>query len=140
MSMQILAGSVSPRAARWSIAPALTGTQRPRASGLAQNVHLPWHALSQQTPSTQKPDAHWSPLVQSRPFPMAPQLPPTQVLGATQVLLLVQLLRQAAPSQVDGLQDTGSPRTHTPSPSHRLAGTTWSRPWQAGGRHIVPAV
>jgi hypothetical protein len=131
--------SVSPRAARWSIAPALTGTQRPRESGLAQNVHLPAQAFSQQTPSTQNPDAHWSPLVQSRPLPLAPQLPFTQVRDAAHVSLAVQLARQAAPSQVEGVQDTASPRTQTPSPSHMLVGTNRSRPSQAAGRHTVPA-
>jgi hypothetical protein len=101
---------------------------------------LPEQALSQQTPSTQNPDAHWSPLVQSSPLPLAPQLPATQVCGGMHVSLVWQLLRQLPPSQVDGLQDTICPRTQTPSPSHRLAGTTWSRPWQAAGRQVVPAM
>jgi hypothetical protein len=52
------AGSVTPAAARGSGASALTGVQVPRVAGEAQNWHLPLQAVSQQTPSTQKPLAH----------------------------------------------------------------------------------
>ena len=62
---QILLGSASPRAARWSMTLARTFVHRPRASGLAQNLHLPAQSLSQQTPSTQNLDAHWALPVQS---------------------------------------------------------------------------
>jgi hypothetical protein len=74
-SRQTLAGSFSPRAARWSMVLALTGTHLPRLSGLAQKVHLPVQAFSQQTPSTQKPVPHWLFWVQSWPGPFLPQLP-----------------------------------------------------------------
>jgi hypothetical protein len=37
---------------------AATGRQLPRAWGDPQKLHLPWQALSQQTPSVQKPEAH----------------------------------------------------------------------------------
>jgi hypothetical protein len=52
------AGSVTPAAARGSGASALTEVQVPRVAGEAQNWHLPLQAVSQQTPSTQKPLAH----------------------------------------------------------------------------------
>jgi hypothetical protein len=121
-SRQALAGSFSPRAARWSMAPARTGRQRPRASGLAQNVQGPVQALSQQTPSTQNFEAHWSLLVQSCPAPLGPQLPVTQLAGAMQSSALVQLLRQVPSSQVEGAQVIAEPCTQAPSPSHRPAG------------------
>jgi hypothetical protein len=42
------------------------------------------HALSQQTPSAQKPDWHSSLRVQLWPLPNLPQLPLRHVLGAAQ--------------------------------------------------------
>ncbi len=66
------------------------------------------HALSQHTPSVQKPLCHWLAAVQATPFILRPQLLPTQVLGATQSrasVAVVQLLRQAPPAQVKVPQD-----------------------------------
>jgi hypothetical protein len=48
---------------RGSIAPADTVVQNPGRARLAHVRHAPVHALSQHTPSTQKPDAHWLPSV-----------------------------------------------------------------------------
>jgi hypothetical protein len=119
--------------------PARTGRQRPRASGLAQNVHLPVQAASQQTPSTQKPDAHSPPSAQSSPLPLGPQLPATQLAGAWHLSLLVQLFRQLSASQVAGAQGMGAPDSHSPSPLHRPGGTNCSRPWQVCGWQTWPA-
>jgi hypothetical protein len=96
-------------------------------------------ALSQQTPSTQCKDAHSRSAVQSRPLPLGPQLPPTQVRGATQVASLVQLFRQAPPAQVEGAQLMPTPASQAPSPSHRPAGTKLPLPSQRAGSHTVPA-
>jgi hypothetical protein len=115
------------------------GTQRPRASGLAQKEHLPVQALSQQTPSTQKPEAHSVPVLQSWPGPFGPQLPATQFAGAWQLSARVQLFRQESTSQVEGLQSIGTPGSQTPSPLHRPAGTNDSRPRQDWGKHLNPA-
>jgi hypothetical protein len=51
-----LAGAVVGQAG--SEMPAPTGTHRPRLVGLPHVMQLPSHALSQQTPSVQKPEAH----------------------------------------------------------------------------------
>ena len=53
------------------------------------------HALSQQTPSVQKPDAHWLPLAHAPPLDIRPQEPLEQVLGDLQSPLLWQLLLHA---------------------------------------------
>ncbi len=109
-------------------------------SGFAQKVHLPVQALSQQTPSTQKLEAHSLACSQSWPLPLGPQLPDTQLAGFWHLSLAVQLLRQLPASQVDGRQVTGRPGWQTPSPSHRPAGTNSSLPRQAGGMQTCPAV
>jgi hypothetical protein len=53
------ASVITPAAPRGSGVSAATAMQRPSALGMAQNTHWPSHALSQQTPSAQKPDLHW---------------------------------------------------------------------------------
>jgi hypothetical protein len=70
---------------------------------------------------------------------LGPQLPPTQVLGATHVVSLVQLFRQAPPAQVEGAQVMATPDSQEPSPSHRPAGTKLPVPSQRVGSHTVPA-
>jgi hypothetical protein len=117
----------------------LTGWHLPRASGLAQKVHLPVQALSQQTPSTQKLEAHWLLAVQSWPSPLGPQLPFTQALGGMHLSLPVQLLRQAPASQVEGAQESATPCTQVPSPSQRPAGVNLSLPSQLASLQTVPA-
>ena len=84
-------GSVSPRTARGSSRPTLTGWQRPRASGLAQKLQRPAQALSQQTPSAQNPEPHSLPFWQSWPRPLGPQLPAVQEKVGAQPSLPVQL-------------------------------------------------
>ncbi len=48
-------------------APAGAGMQRPRAAAESQTSQAPVHAVSQQVPATQKPEAHSVPVVQSAP-------------------------------------------------------------------------
>jgi len=97
-----------------SPAPALLAEQRCLGSDwpLATLEHLPTlpatlqllqsppvdasaHALSQQTPSVQKPEAHWLPLAHAAPFDIRPQDPLTQVLGDLQSPSLWQPLLHA---------------------------------------------
>jgi hypothetical protein len=119
-SWQARAGSVVP-AARGSRVPERTGVQVPRAPAEAQYWQRPAQAVLQQTPSTQLPLAHWSPLVQVWPLPRGPQLPLLQTLGATQSASAVQLCLQPPSWQMKGAQSSGWPLTHSPSPSHSEA-------------------
>jgi hypothetical protein len=52
-------------------------------------------ALSQHTPSVQKPEAHWLPVVQAEPLFLTPQDPFEHVLGDLQSPSLWQLLLHA---------------------------------------------
>ncbi len=122
-----------------SAALAGVGLHLPRALGRAQVWQAPPQAFSQQTPSTQKPLPHWSPLVQSWPSPRLPQLPPAQTAGAMHCMLLVQAVMQVPSSQVDGLHEMATPTIHMPSPSQTLGGTNFSRPSQAPSLQTVPA-
>ena len=49
------------------------------------------HALSQHTPSVQKPEEHWSPPEHAAPFDLRPQDPLTQELGELQSASVLQL-------------------------------------------------
>jgi hypothetical protein len=111
----------------------------PRAFGSEQVWQLPVQAVPQQTPSTQKPERHWSLLVQSWPSPNFPQLPLTQRLGAVHSASVVQLIRQLRWSQDDGAQEMPTPTMHAPSPSQTLAGIRLSRPSQEESWQMVPA-
>jgi hypothetical protein len=56
-----------------------TAVQTPTDPETAHASHCPPQGESQQTPSTQKPVAHSSPLAQGRPFTcFFEQIPPTQ--------------------------------------------------------------
>jgi hypothetical protein len=94
--MQIFVGSVIPATARGSGWSAGTGVQRPSATDRAQEVHRPVQALSQQTPSTQKPDLHCWLVVQVTPLGRGPQLPLTQGLPITQSAFVLQVTVQAS--------------------------------------------
>lgn len=126
-------------AARGSGRPAATATQVPRAFGLAQKLQRPAHAFSQQTPSVQNPDWHWSLRVQPWPFPNLPQLPFTQLAGEVHCVLIVQVVRQAPRSHEDGWQSIGAPFKHLPTPSQAPAGTSKRAPEQDAALHGAPA-
>jgi hypothetical protein len=63
----------------------------------AQLRHEPVQAELQQTPSTQKLEAHSVPAEQSCPFDLGPQLPLTQLWPLTQSSSVTQWLMQAPP-------------------------------------------
>src|SRR4051794_2177 len=113
--------------------------QVPRAFGRAHVEQAPVQEVPQQTPSTQNPDLHWSPVVQSWPGPNLPQLPPSQAFGAAQSALVVHVCRQAPAAQVEGAQSMATPARQLPSPSQTLAGTSWGAPAQLDSLHTVPA-
>ena len=72
-----------------------------------QEKQLAVHALSQQTPSAQNPDAHCagSAAEHACPFSFLPHDPFTQVLGATHWLSLVQLEAQLVTPQRKGAHE-----------------------------------
>jgi len=80
---------------RVSSAPAAKFVQRPFDEVRAQLRQLPWQAFSQQTPSTQKFDAHSVLAAQPWPNCLGPQLAWTQVWPATQSLSWVQVALHA---------------------------------------------
>lgn len=57
--------------------------------GNAHDLHVPWQALPQQTPCSQKPDAHSLAPPQVAPIPLSTQAVPLQVAGETQSAALV---------------------------------------------------
>ena len=73
-----------------SPAPAGLDAQVPRDVDSAQLRHEPVQAELQQTPSTQKLEAHSFPAEQGCPFDLGPQLPLTQLCPVTQSLSLTQ--------------------------------------------------
>jgi hypothetical protein len=78
-----------------SVPAAGLGVQTPSDDDSAQLRQAPLQASAQQTPSTQKLEAHWLAAVQAWPFDLGPQLPLTQVWVVRQSLLLVQTPTQA---------------------------------------------
>ena len=74
---------------RESALPSGRFVQRPFDDGSAQLRQAPVHAWSQQTPSTQKFDAHSSLPLQACPGCLGPQLPFTQALPGWQSLSAV---------------------------------------------------
>jgi hypothetical protein len=83
---------------RWgSTAPAGLEAQVPSEVDSAQLRHEPVQAELQQTPSTQKLEAHSPAAEQGCPFDLGPQLPLTQLWPLTQSASLTQWLMQAPP-------------------------------------------
>ena len=71
----------------------------------------------QQTPSTQKLEAHCSALVQLPPADLtATHTPPEQKLPPAQSLSTEQVVLQVAPPQVYGAHGVDEPTTHAPVP------------------------
>jgi hypothetical protein len=81
------------------------------------------HALSQQTPSAQKPDLHWALVSHVTPSGRGPQLPLLHVRGAMQSAFVVQTTLHCPFSQIEGLQVMGEPARQVPLPSQLEAGT-----------------
>jgi hypothetical protein len=73
------------------------GAQVPSEVDRAQLWQAPVHAELQQTPSTQKVEAHSLPAEHGCPGDFGPQLPFTQLCPVTQSLSPAQWLMQAPP-------------------------------------------
>ena len=61
---------------------------------IAQDLHVPVHALLQQTPWAQKPELHSFAMVQAVPIGLSVQAPALQTYGETQSAAAVQVVRQ----------------------------------------------
>ena len=127
-----------PAAARGSGTPLGTMMQRPGEFGREHEEHRPSQAESQHMPSTQKPEAHSGPVVQTWPTPLGPQLPFTQVAGVRHWSSTWQVPRQSPPAaHMNGAQLIEAPATHEPASSHTLAGLKVA-PVHVAGRHTPP--
>jgi hypothetical protein len=137
--------SVPQEAAPWSTqlrrgswAPAATGVQCPSVDVRAQLRQAPWQAVSQQTPSTQKPLPQSLLATHDWPRLLGPQLPFTHEWPATQSASLAHRPRQAPPLQWKGEQACTPGGRQVPTPSQAPAVSTWS-PLQTGARQTASA-
>jgi hypothetical protein len=122
-----------------SAIPIAVGQQVPRRPLWLQLTQGPLHATLQQNPSAQKPDAHWTPVVQLAPPGRLPQLPFTHLTSGAQSLSEAQPVRQAlvTGSQLNGEQMVDGPSLHDPAPSQTRPSAT-RLPLQAPGWQTVP--
>jgi len=97
--------------------PAAIGWQVPSAEGSAQLRQAPWQASAQQTPSTQKPLAHWLASAQVWPFDFGPQVPLTQLWPLTQSASVWQWPTQALSTHWNGSQSCSPGARQAPRPS-----------------------
>lgn len=71
--------------------------QVPVDPAIAQLRHSPVQLLLQQTPSTQKPDLHSSPLAQVEPSSLRPHMPSSHLRVGMQWLSAAHELKQSVP-------------------------------------------
>jgi hypothetical protein len=108
--------------------------------------HAPSQALSQQMPSTQKPDTHWSALVQDCPLLRWPQMPATAPATVVAVhacpgsqesgLFGSQLVWHAPAEHRNGAQSTISAGLQIPLPS-QVRGALSTKPEHAEAPQMV---
>jgi hypothetical protein len=127
-----------------SAPPTGTGEQVPTLPETLQLMHSPvvassLQAVLQQTPSVQKPLAHWGPLAHDWPVGFFPQELPTQVLGDTQSLSVTQILSHAAELQMKVPQDWFCGVTHVPRPSQVEAGVSDEFVAQLAALQLLPS-
>jgi len=70
----------------------------PSLPAIAHDLQVPAQAVMQHLPWAQNVELHSSFPPQLAPIGFLPQLPPTQVLGATQSASVVHVVRQVLPS------------------------------------------
>jgi hypothetical protein len=104
--------------ARGSGLSAATGVHLPGVDASAQLRHAPAHALSQQTPSTQKPDRHSCPLPQTCPSRLGPHVPLTHAIPSSHSSSFLHAVVQAPSAQRNGWQFWIPGAPHTPRPLH----------------------
>jgi hypothetical protein len=129
----------APASVHWpsGSCPAGTLVHEPTEPARLQARQVPVQAEAQQTPCAQVPDWQSGSATQAAPRGDLPQLPPVQTFGATQSVLLVQLVRQSPPPQTNGAQLWVVPATQVPAPSQRAARVLVD-PVQLWTVHTVP--
>ena len=107
---------------------------------IAHDLQVPLHAVAQQTPCAQNPEAQSPAPLHGVPGGFGPQLPVTQTAPPTQSALLAQSARQALPAALHmyGPQLSVAAAPHVPEPSQRAAWLTVDAE-QDCARQIVPA-
>jgi hypothetical protein len=84
----------------------VAGAQVPTLPATSHAWHCPAQAALQHTPSTQKPEPHWSEAAQLAPFPrLGAQMPAEQKFPAAQSESTAQSPRQAVAPQTYGSHD-----------------------------------
>ena len=104
----------------------------------AQDMQAPVQPLLQQTPCAQKPDWQAAAEVQAAPGGSFPQLPLVQELGATQSLLVVQVVLQAPVPHWKGSHMAVVATRQLPEPSQVRAWVSVV-PLHEAGAQFVPA-
>jgi hypothetical protein len=140
-SLPQLLSAAGAQLAWGSAPPAGTFSQRPCDPGNAQLLQRSPQAELQQTPSTQKPEAHSGPLLHELPSLLVPQRPLlSHWLGGWHWLLSVQELKQSVPPplQLKGAQDWVAPARQLPAPS-QVDTSVRTPPAQEADRQMVPA-
>src|SRR5262249_51996835 len=115
-------GPVPSQAVRPFLGGPMTGLHVPRAPSPSQASHWPLHALSQQYPSTQLPEAHAMASVHFAPIALFAQASPMQRAPGAQSASFAQVVVQATPlsSQRNGVQSIVS-GSHSPDALHLAA-------------------
>jgi len=126
-----------------SAEPAETGEQVPTLPVTLQLLHRPpvapsLHAVSQQTPSVQKLLWHWLAAEHVAPFAFLPHELFTQVLGDTQSVSAVQVLRHTLFLQMNAPQLITGGVTQAPEPSQVEAMTSEVPVEHASSLHLLP--
>jgi hypothetical protein len=135
---QVEAAAIVHWVAGVGAAPAGTGEQVPALLVSAHDMQAPAQALLQQTPWAQKPDWQAEAAVQVAPGGSLPQLLLTQELGATQSVLVMQVVLQAVPPHWKGSHIDVVAARQLPAPSQVRADVSVD-PLQDGGAQFVPA-
>jgi hypothetical protein len=97
----------------------------PSLPAIAHDLHVPLHAVAQQSPCSQCADAHSPAAKQGAPGGLGPQLPLTQAAPATQSALVVHTDRQL-PAELHKYcpHESTAADAQVPSPSQRAACVT----------------
>jgi hypothetical protein len=112
----------------------------PSLPAIAHDRHVPVHAVAQQTPVTQKPEAQSLATAHAAPGGLGPQLPFTQTAPPLQSALLAQSARQLSPAALHmyAPHESEAAVPHAPAPSQRAAWLTVA-PSHDCARQIAPA-
>lgn len=106
---------------RTSDVPAGIGVHEPSEPASAQLRHAPPQAWLQQTPSTQKFDAHSAAFAQAPPFVLRPQLLLTHAMPGAQSASVVHVVLHAPIAHANGAHSLTPGAWQVPAPSHTPA-------------------